>query len=83
MLFCTNGEELGDNFKWHPLCLRYLEVHKNPRDSTYDCINAKDSREAKGFEHDWESVSDDYVTNPESEGADGDAETAHRGREDL
>lgn len=83
MLFCTDREELGDNFKGHPLCLWYLEVHKNPCDSTDDCINAKDSREAKGFEHDGESVSDDDVTDPESEGTDGDAETAHRGREDL
>lgn len=83
MLFCTDREELRDNFKGHSFCLRYFEVHENPRDSTNKCINAKDSRKTKGFQHDGESVCDDDVTDPESEGTYGDAETTHRGWEDL
>lgn len=82
-LLCTDGEELGDDFQGHSLCLRNLEVDKHPWNDTHDGVEAKDSGEADGVEHERERVGHDDVTDPESEGADGDAEASHPSREDL
>lgn len=82
-LFCTNSEELCNNFKWHSFSFWHLQENKHPSDDTYNGIQSKNSWETNGSKQDGKRVSNDDVTDPEREGTNGNAKATHSGWENL
>lgn len=82
-LLCPHGKELGNDLKGHSLCFRNLKEHKHKSNGAENGVDAENSSKAKGVEHHRKGVRDDDVSDPESEGTDGDAQATDPGWENL
>lgn len=82
-LLCTNSEELGDDFERHALRLGDLEEDEHEGNRANNCVYTKDTCQADGIQHHREAVGDYDITNPECQGADGNADAADPSGEDL
>ena len=76
-------EELGDDLERQALGLGHPKRDEGERDTAHGGIDGEDPGEPQVVEHHRHAVGDGDVAEPEGEGADGDAHSAHPRREDL